>query len=146
FKIILTPGILDFNEKANLMIHFKNHYIVYLEYIIPVFIAVISILWFTKIYGSEYEKLLKYFVFIFCVSLPLFYLALDWGRWINIHFLMIFLVFLYQNIKLNKKINISFNEKFLMIIFVIINFIWQMEVDNNGFRLNYFLEILLTKI
>ncbi|WP_188618073.1 hypothetical protein, partial [Cloacibacterium rupense] len=30
FKIILTPGILDFNEKANLMIHFKNHYIVYL--------------------------------------------------------------------------------------------------------------------
>lgn len=146
FEIILTPGILDFNENANLMMHYKNHYVVYLEYIIPILIAVISILWFTKIYGKEYEKLLKYFVLIFFISLPLFYLALDWGRWINIHFMMIILVFLYQNLKLNKKINISFNEKLLMILFIFINSFWQMEVDNNGFRLNYFLEILLSKI
>ena len=146
FEIILTPGILDFNENANLMMHYKNHYVVYLEYIIPILISVISILWFTKIYGKEYEKLLKYFVLIFFISLPLFYLALDWGRWINIHFMMIILVFLYQNLKLNKKINISFNEKLLMILFIFINSFWQMEVDNNGFRLNYFLEILLSKI
>lgn len=146
FEIILTPGILDFNENANLMMHYKNHYVVYLEYIIPILIAVISILWFTKIYGKEYEKLLKYFVLIFFISLPLFYLALDWGRWINIHFMMIILVFLYQNLKLNKKINISFNEKLLMILFIFINSFWQMEVDNNGFRINYFLEILLSKI
>lgn len=146
FEIILTPGILDFNENANLMMHYKNHYVVYLEYIIPILIAVISILWFTKIYGKEYEKLLKYFVLIFFISLPLFYLALDWGRWINIHFMMIILFFLYQNLKLNKKINISFNEKLLMILFIFINSFWQMEVDNNGFRLNYFLEILLSKI
>lgn len=145
FEIILTPGILDFNENANLMMYYKNHYVVYLEYIIPILIAVISILWFTKIYGKEYEKLLKYFVLIFFISLPLFYLALDWGRWINIHFMMIILVFLYQNLKLNKKINISFNEKLLMILFIFINSFWQMEVDNNGFRLNYFLEILLSK-
>lgn len=146
FEIILTPGILDFNENANLMMHYKNHYVVYLEYIIPILIAVISILWFTKIYGKEYEKLLKYFVLIFFISLPLFYLALDWGRWINIHFMMIILFFFYQNLKLNKKINISFNEKLLMILFIFINSFWQMEVDNNGFRLNYFLEILLSKI
>ena len=126
--------------------HYKNHFGVYLEYCFPIFIAVISILWFTKIYGKEYEKLLKYFVLIFFISLPLFYLALDWGRWINIHFMMIILVFLYQNLKLNKKINISFNEKLLMILFIFINSFWQMEVDNNGFRLNYFLEILLSKI
>lgn len=146
FEIILTPGILDFNENADLMMHYKNHFGVYLEYGFPIFIAVISILWFTKIYGKEYEKLLKYFVLIFFISLPLFYLALDWGRWINIHFMMIILVFLYQNLKLNKKINISFNEKLLMILFIFINSFWQMEVNNNGFRLNYFLEILLSKI
>lgn len=146
FGIYLTAGILNFNENANLILHYKNHYFVYLEYLFPVFVSILSLLWFVKIYGKEYRNLLKYFILIFILSLPLFYLAIDWGRWINIHFMMIVLVFLYQNINHQNNLIISYNQKLFIVFFVFINSFWQMEVDNNGFRLNYFIEILLSKI
>lgn len=143
--VVLSPGIFNYHENFNIKTYYLKYYVEYLEYLLPIFVAFFAIVWFTRIYGLEYIKLNKFFFCIFVLSIPLFYLATDWGRWINIHMLMIIMVFFYKNLKNKNEVYISENEKLLLFIFIFINLFWQMDLYENGIKPNYFLEILLSK-
>ncbi len=43
-------------------------------------------------FPKEGNTILKYFTFIIIWSLPLFYLAIDWGRWLHMHFIFMFIL------------------------------------------------------
>lgn len=145
--VILSNGIFNHHENYNTLQHFNIYIKGYLKYSIPILISYASILYFIRLYGEKYRILLKIYSINLLFSVPLFYLATDWGRWLNIHMILILILAIYlmsndngTHLLINKK------QKIKIIIFVIICVFIQTAVCCNGAKLNYFLEILLSKI
>ncbi len=77
---------------------------------------------------------------LFFISLPIFYLAIDWGRWINIHFVLIsMLLFIFIN-KENGKFN------YLMLLLIPTQFIWGMNHYYLGFHISTKFSLFLIEL
>jgi len=144
--INLTNGIFNHHENYNTLQHYKIYFTGYLKYVIPLMIAYGSIFYFVRIYGPNYRIILKNFTINLLFSLPLFYLATDWGRWLNIHMILSTIGAIYLMTKEENKTEITKNQKFKIIVWVLLCAFIQTAVCCNGAKLNYFLEILLSKI
>jgi hypothetical protein len=101
----------------------KNYFVLIIMSLIPIFISD----WFKKIEN----KLL--IIFGLLSLLPLFVLATDWGRWINIYIFLIFTIVLSDGTIVNFKI------KKIPIVFVFIYLsTWSMsnsfDYPNHSFR------------
>ena len=76
-------------------------------------------------------------ILAFLFSLPLFYLAIDWGRWMYIHMMLIIVLFglLLEKGKSWKIFEpISINQKFWITLFIIIlSLTYRVEMSGYGF-------------
>lgn len=90
----VCSGILKFSYTPKLKGLFKiyeeNNYLV--NYLLSLELALIPlIVFYSKLKNSiiSSKRILQLFSLVFIYSLPLFVVAIDWGRWINIHILML---------------------------------------------------------
>lgn len=129
----------EFNLLSSLSI-INEHGLRYLSYIFP---FLIGIVYFAKYIDDVLKiskiQLLLAFSLVLIFTLPMFVLALDWGRWIQIHFMMTALLFTYltpiteeQDCTAHKSHHINYNNiKYL--IFIALSVFWGMKHCYWGF-------------
>lgn len=127
-------GIFYWNidERKYIIQHRKE----YLLYGVSLAISVFHIGYYLKFLNNR--KLLSIaLVCTFLFSLPLFYLAIDWGRWMYIDMIMIIILF---TLKLPKACSpyaferIIISKKFYITAFIILaSLIYRVEMSGKGF-------------
>lgn len=127
-------GIFYWNidERQYIIQHKKE----YLLYGVSLALSVFHIGYYLKFLNSR--KLLSIaLVCTFLFSLPLFYLAIDWGRWMYIHMIMIIILFTlklpegassytFERITVNKKFYIT-------AVIILLSLIYRVEMSGKGF-------------
>ncbi len=113
------------------VVSFLNHYYIYFVIVLLSFVAFIPIR--NKIVFLLKNKLNVFFIMISLgMSLSLFLVGTDWGRWIYIHLFSIFLItLLIKNPYVDRKKNIPlyaiFNNKKILILFVLLySLFWRL--------------------
>ena len=137
--VILSDGIFFWNIDERLYI--KEHINEYLLYMVSLGMSVFH-LWFYLKYQTQRKVLSILLMSAFLFSLPLFYLAIDWGRWMYIH--MIFIIVLFSLLLKDSDSSLTSeklipNQKFwitLLIIFV--SLIYRVEMSGRGFTFEGF--------
>lgn len=129
-----TYGIFywDIDERQYIREHIKE----YRLYFISLAISVFHIGYYLKYLNSR--KLLSILLGgAFLFSLPLFYLAIDWGRWMYIHMMLMIVLFallLRKRDSLFAYEPIMINKKFYITLFIIIlSLIYRVEMSGSGF-------------
>lgn len=129
-----TYGIFYWNIDERQYI--KEHLNEYLLYIISLGISVLHIGYYLKyLNGRKILYILLIGAFVF--SLPLFYLAIDWGRWMYIH-MMLMIVLFAMMLKKGDSVYayepIIINRKFYIIMVVILlSLLYRVEMSGKGF-------------
>jgi hypothetical protein len=126
-------GIFGWNTSTiDFIKHNSTHYLRYLiSFMYGLFL--LSLLIKNTIFSKQ-NKLLIFICFIY--TAPLFYLAVDWGRWINIHFVMLSILFLkaLPTSQSFSDSSITLKRKYIgLYILIILNFMFGMGYWNNGF-------------
>ncbi|MGX9986317.1 hypothetical protein [Soonwooa purpurea] len=132
--VVMTRGIFfwDINERD----YIKNAFDDYRWYFFSFAISVFHILFYLKV--ENFKKILAFLLLgAFLFSLPLFVLAIDWGRWMYIHMMFLIILFpmfqkttksiwQYTPIQLNKTHIIS-------VLIILISLIYRVEMSGKGF-------------
>jgi len=137
--IVMTRGIFfwNINEWQYITDHFKEYRLYFLSFLISVF----HLLFYLKFQMKrKVTSILLLAAFIF--SLPLFYLAIDWGRWMYIHMIFMIILFAMQLPDTNNSLApeiLSFNKKFFVTFFIIIfSLTYRVEMSGRGFTFEGF--------
>jgi hypothetical protein len=140
----VMTGILSWPKKVNVLAFAKEHN--YYLYSVPLIFTYIVILF--SILRLQLEKKTKVcfivlVLFIFIFTFPLFFLAIDWGRWIHIHVIMIVLTYFYfsknnnllffESVNINVKIAQLFYLLAFTIVGLILLFFTTMKHVDDGF-------------
>ena len=137
--VVFTKGIFfwDIDERQYISQHFKE----YRLYIISFLISVFHLGFYLK-YQTNRKTTSILLLLAFLFSLPLFYLAIDWGRWMYIHMIFIIVLFAMQ---LKDSVNstsselLRFNKKFCITLFIILfSLIYRVEMSGRGFTFEGF--------
>lgn len=131
-----TYGIFywDIDERQ----YIKEHLNEYLLYLISLAISVFHIGYYLKyLNGRKILYILLIGAFIF--SLPLFYLAIDWGRWMYIH-MMLMIVLFAMMLKKGNSIDayepIVIDRKFyITMAIILLSLLYRVEMSGKGFTL-----------
>jgi hypothetical protein len=129
-----TYGIFYWN--INERDYIKQHINEYLLYFISLAISVFHVGYYLK-YLNNRKVLSILLTGAFLFTFPLFYLAIDWGRWMYIHMMLIIVLFALL-LKKDKSAyvfeRIVVNRKFYIILFIIIfSLIYRVEMSGKGF-------------
>ncbi len=70
---------------------------------------------------------------------PIYLMAIDWGRWINIHFVMMLLLLTYS-VKQTKDKPMNYQKKviYFLILCLVLAIFWCFDLVDNGFYFNRF--------
>ena len=121
-------GIFTWNKNSiDYVLHYKFHYLLFL---IPLLYG--TFLFLINYCKKKFTQLI-YLVFLsFVFSLPLFVLAIDWGRWLFIHFTLI-LIIVGSLLKENTQYDENFKQKdFLYLPLMILNVVITFPHFNKG--------------
>lgn len=116
--------------------YIKEHISEYFLYFISLSFSIFHLYYYLKfLKGRKVISILLIGAFLF--SLPLFYLAIDWGRWMYIHMMMIIIVFALL-LKTERSAYvfepILINRKFYIVLCIIISsLIYRVEMSGKGF-------------
>lgn len=132
--VILTKGIFfwNFDERKYISDHFNEYRLYFLSFVI----SLVHIAFYLK-YQKKQKFLSILLILAFLFSLPLFYLAIDWGRWLYIH--MIFLIVLFAlNLPQRNPDEVSrgfdLNLKSGIIVsFILFSLMYRVEMSGRGF-------------
>ncbi|WP_313216074.1 hypothetical protein [Soonwooa sp.] len=132
--VVFTRGIFfwDINERE----YIKNAFDDYRWYFLSLAISIFHVIFYLK--TEKISKTIGWMILAaFLFSLPLFVLAIDWGRWMYIH--MMFLIIMFPIlIKPTKTIweysPIQFNKTYLItFVIIFISLIYRVEMSGKGF-------------
>ncbi len=121
----------------------KNNYSLYFISYVITFFVFIYLLLKNKIGRRIFNQLLLFHFLLLLLSFPIFFLTIDWGRWLHIHFMcMLFLITMYYP-RISSVDTISFNSvlfinkfNYLKIIFLfVLMFGFTMKHVDSGFQL-----------
>lgn len=132
--VVFTRGIFfwDINERE----YIKNAFDDYRWYFLSLAISIFHVVFYLKI--EKISKIIGWMIlWAFLFSLPLFVLAIDWGRWMYIHMMFLIIMFPvlikptktiweYSPIQLNKIDLITF-------VIIFISLIYRVEMSGKGF-------------
>lgn len=132
--VVFTRGIFFWNVDEQAYI--KTHFAEYRWYFLSFLLSALHIIFYLKIHPIKKNTgLLLLLAFLF--SLPLFYLAIDWGRWLYIH--MIFIIILFS-LFLKKSSDAFESEKimynapqYITAGIIIFSLIYRVEMSGHGF-------------
>lgn len=137
--VVLTKGIFFWNidERTYIIKHLDEYFL----YLISLTISVIHLRYYLK-YQTKRMILSILLLFAFLFSLPLFYLAIDWGRWMYIH--MIFIIILFALLLENSDSSFAsekliLNRKFcITLVIIFLSLCYRVEMSGRGFTLEGF--------
>lgn len=146
-------SIFSFTNDLNVHLEmYKDNVIGYGLYAVSLFIGIAHFGWYIKTETKlKLKSILGYFMLVIIYSLPLFYLACDWGRWLQIHFIFLLLILTYKLPKGTKSFEskplfsfIPRNIQYFGIILFLL--VWSVKHFDSGFSFNGFLIILFENI
>ncbi len=132
--VVFTRGIFFWNidERQYIVQHFNE----YKLYFLSLGISIFHIAFYLK-YLAERKIISILFIGAFLFSLPLFYLAIDWGRWMYIHMMFIIILFgllLKKTDSAYSSETIIINKKFYVTLLIIVfSLIYRVEMSGRGF-------------
>ncbi len=131
-------GILTWNDNFDKLALFKslNYYLYFFSYI---FSTLYFYLFLHKAYSKESAKvyLITNVVTLIC-SIPIYYLAIDWGRWLHIQTVLLLLFMLYYI--QNHEIKYALSRKIFIFLFIS-NLFWSIQLVDLGFYFHPFTKI-----
>ena len=145
----LAQGVLSWHEDFDTIIYIVENWRDFSRYIIPIFIGSIQGYFLLKTIVLDAKlrnKYYKFTAFCFVYSLPLFALALDWGRWIYIHFsllLLIIIAILPQKKTIGETEKISDLANYTAYFSLFAALFWCLDVCNIGFTYGGAIRLLL---
>lgn len=132
--VVLTKGIFfwNFDERK----YIEDHFYEYALYLVSFFISAAHVGIYLKFQKTgKFLSILLITAFLF--SLPLFYLAIDWGRWLYIH--MIFMIVLFTLILPKRNLD-EVSEDFrlnlkngVILLFILFSLMYRVEMSGSGF-------------
>ncbi|MGE4512231.1 MAG: hypothetical protein AB7E26_00225 [Chryseobacterium sp.] len=129
-----TYGIFYWN--INERDYIKEHYGEYLLYFISLAFSIFHLYYYLK-FLKDRKVISILLIGTFLFSVPLFYLAIDWGRWMYIHMMLIIVAFtllLPESDSVLASEPIVVNRKFYITMFIIIfSLIYRVEMSGRGF-------------
>ena len=129
-------NFFDYNESVKEINHIKTNSISYILMFLEFLLSLSYIIYYVKKYYQEHFKTILIFIIIsFTFTLPLYYLAIDWFRWMYIYCILLFLIiflFLDENTQ-NNKIVINQNniKRKYLIIPIILFFMLLLHMQND---------------
>ncbi|PRB05286.1 hypothetical protein CQ046_05380 [Chryseobacterium sp. MYb7] len=137
--VVLSKGnIFDWDENLNtghqIMSQISDYGLYGLSFIIV--FAVFTYYICTKTLNSK--KILLGFIFCCIITIPLFINAIDWGRWLHIHFMMLllFLTSILPTQNLEKSEIILNKEFFISLLIVLLLSVFHVRHCQFGFLFN----------
>lgn len=129
-----TYGIFYWNIDERQYI--KEHLNEYLLYFISLGISILHIRYYLK-YLNDRKILCILLVGAFIFSFPLFYLAIDWGRWMYIHMMLMIILFammlkkgdsiyVYEPIVIDRKF-------YVVMAIILLSLLYRVEMSGKGF-------------
>ena len=99
-----------------LIFAFRNNYILYFVSYFITFSVFLVLIIKNQFLRSNIKQTLFLHFFLLTISLPIFFLTIDWGRWLNIHFIsMLFIISLFY-LDIDKSLQYSLLQIFNKII------------------------------
>lgn len=137
----IEGGIFTWNKSAiqYIKLRFKD----YLLYAIPFFYGSILVFFYVKEYTQV--NILYLIAFAIFFSFPLFIMAIDWGRWLFIHFTLILILLSSllspkdetQENSFLLNLGLTNKKSYYLMLFSILNLMFTMPHYNNGFILGF---------
>lgn len=127
-------GIFYWNiDERQYILEHKNEYVLYF---ISLILCILHLNYYLKFLNNR--KFLSIALLgAFAFTLPLFYLAIDWGRWMYIHMMMIIILFsliLKEGASVYVFESITINRKFYITSFIILaSLLYRVEMSGKGF-------------
>ncbi|WP_312389425.1 hypothetical protein [Chryseobacterium sp.] len=132
-------GIYEYDTNYDVIGYYKANAYSYQTYLISIALGAFAFYIYCKMNAVKINALFILSQIVFLV--PLFYLAIDWGRWVNIFFslLTIFIVTEQKSILTRK-------QEIFTIILILFNFSWKMMLKEIGFITFPAIDDLIKKI
>jgi hypothetical protein len=139
--VVIEKGIFfwDINEREYILSHWKD----YILYFISFIISFLHVRFYLKISFTQWKKIGFYLLLAFLFSLPLFILAIDWGRWFYIHMIMIIVILgvLLKTRKDNNLVQKRFlitGNNIILLLFMLFSLTYRVEMSGKGFSFQGF--------
>ncbi|MCL8536459.1 hypothetical protein M9991_06220 [Chryseobacterium gallinarum] len=132
-------GIFDYDTNFDVLGHYKGHFYDYQTYAISILLGTFAFHLYCK-----FNKVKINFIFLaiqIVFLLPLFYMAVDWGRWVNIFFSLLTIF-----IALEQKLVLSRKQEIIAFVLILFNLTWKMLLITQGFLTFPKLDDFLKKI
>lgn len=123
---LILKGIYGYDPNYNVLNFYKAHTFGYFTYLISIFLATATYIIYCRSNKISISK--KFLAVQIIFLLPLFYIAYDWGRWINIFFtlLMIFIAG-------EQQLSSTLKKDLTAIGLILFNSLWKMLLFTAGF-------------
>ncbi|SHL01942.1 hypothetical protein [Chryseobacterium polytrichastri] len=137
--VLQELGIYEYDPNYNVLDIYKASIYSYQTYIISIFLGAFTFYIYCKLNAVKINLLFLSLQTIFLI--PLFYLAVDWGRWVNIFFslLTIFIV-------TEQKLVLTRKQEIITVILILFNSSWTMLLKTTGFITFPFLDDFLKQV
>ena len=136
--VVINNGIFFWNidEREYILSQIRD----YMLYPISFLISFFHIKFYLKEEFRNWKIIGLYFLLAFLFSLPLFVLAIDWGRWLYMHMIMIIITLTaFLNKDSHEKNEFIVNrENVLLVIFIIFSLVYRVEMSGKGFSFQGF--------
>ncbi|WP_250253748.1 hypothetical protein [Chryseobacterium sp. Marseille-Q3244] len=123
---LVLKGIYGYDPNYNVLNFYKAHSYGYFTYLISLFFATITYYIYCR--SNEISISKKFLVVQAIFLIPLFYVAYDWGRWINIFFTLL-TIFIAGEPQLVS----TFKKNITALVLILFNSLWKMLLFTAGF-------------
>ncbi|MFP3832294.1 hypothetical protein [Chryseobacterium sp. SIMBA_028] len=136
---LVLKGIYGYDPQYNVLNFYKSHLYGYQTYLISLFFASLTFFIYCKFNKIHISK--KFLIIQFIFLIPLFYIAYDWGRWINIFFTLLTIFIAGE-----RQLISSAKENRIAIALIIFNSLWTMMLFTAGFMTFPALDAFIKKL
>ena len=130
-------GILTWNNDFDKFHYFRFNK--YGKYLLSLALGFIMFFGYNFLGNSKLKALefLVAFLFTLLFSLPIYILAIDWGRWLNIQFVMMLLFITYSSHEVSYKVSHALWVRILYFIFgILLILFWRFQLVDIGFYIS----------
>lgn len=137
--ILQELGIYEYDPNYNVLDIYKANIYSYQTYIISIILGAFTFYIYCKLNAVKINFLFLTIQTIFLI--PLFYLAVDWGRWVNIFFSLLTIFMVTQ-----QKLVLTRKQEIISILLIVFNSSWTMLLKTTGFITFTFLDDFLKQV
>lgn len=124
--ILGEMGIFDYDPNYDVLGYYLSHSYDYQTYGISILLGALTVYLYCRFNKIKINTLFLIIQILFLI--PLFYLAVDWGRWVNIFFSLLTIY-----IATEQRTTLSRKQEITAVILILFNLSWRMMLMTQGF-------------